>query len=679
MSTRKVLTSIVLVLAMLVLFGTTSVKAATGDFNLGIVYNNSRIELPVNENTKISELKELIKANDKLGIDVNKQRLTITVNDPITFMPKEVVLEDAKTLLESGISGTVGPNVTNTISVREIVDTEKRLTVKSVHPQNEEDAEFLLEDMYTKLYEDGMESIRPAQGDDTFTKFTATDATKFYPNIIVEYVYNNEISKKLNKIIGDIDNKNEFEVKDLELINYWLNGGTFLAYSSDFTKTINYKNLGAFDIEGTQGLGSDEPLRTIQGLAVKFIYDDVTYHVKSLTMISGTHIIYVPTDTNKASFLSIAQQRIDDYVGAGKAVISKLGTKDDVINAYIEDNKEELNMRYESENQYNPNPKTKEEFMASYKAEIGELVQEVLDNVANKSDGYIYKVTTGDTHHYVVIAADSSKMFTPTYQSSDILTDVTVSSNSGKLPLDTLIQVKEITGGEEYDRIEKILKVSNNSMFDLKLFSNGLNKNITKLDDGSFDVKIPVTEKFKGKKLIVYYVDDNGKIEKHEVLTKDGYAIFNTNHFSVYTLAEKPAETFSIKVVTDEGATISPNGTVTGTIGETKTFTVTLKNGYEILKAEFGNQYMGSDVDVENNKITVKPNAEGEWELKVTTKKVTEKPDETPSETPSSEDNTNNEKDETPKTGNPANVAIVLAIFAMFGVGVALIIKNKNN
>lgn len=93
MSTRKVLTSIVLVLAMLVLFGTTSVKAATGDFNLGIVYNNSRIELPVNENTKISELKELIKANDKLGIDVNKQRLTITVNDPITFMPKEVVLD----------------------------------------------------------------------------------------------------------------------------------------------------------------------------------------------------------------------------------------------------------------------------------------------------------------------------------------------------------------------------------------------------------------------------------------------------------------------------------------------------------------------------------------------------------------------------------------------------------
>ena len=62
------------------------------------------------------------------------------------------------------------------------------------------------------------------------------------------------------------------------------------------------------------------------------------------------------------------------------------------------------------------------------------------------------------------------------------------------------------------------------------------------LEDGSFEVRIPLSEKLKGKDLVAYYVDDNGNKEEHEVTIKDGYAVFNTNHFSTYTLAEKPAE-----------------------------------------------------------------------------------------------------------------------------------------
>lgn len=63
------------------------------------------------------------------------------------------------------------------------------------------------------------------------------------------------------------------------------------------------------------------------------------------------------------------------------------------------------------------------------------------------------------------------------------------------------------------------------------------------LEDGSFEVRIPLSEKLKGKDLVAYYVDDNGNKEEHEVTIKEGYAVFNTNHFSTYTLAEKPAET----------------------------------------------------------------------------------------------------------------------------------------
>ena len=52
-------------------------------------------------------------------------------------------------------------------------------------------------------------------------------------------------------------------------------------------------------------------------------------------------------------------------------------------------------------------------------------------------------------------------------------------------------------------------------------------------------MKIPITEKFKDKELVVYYVDDEGKITDYPVTIEDEYAIFNTNHFSIYTLAEK--------------------------------------------------------------------------------------------------------------------------------------------
>ena len=61
---------------------------------------------------------------------------------------------------------------------------------------------------------------------------------------------------------------------------------------------------------------------------------------------------------------------------------------------------------------------------------------------------------------------------------------------------------------------------------------------VEKLDSGTFVVKIPIPEMLNGKKLIVYYFDkDNNKIS-YDVTIKNGFAEFNTNHFSVYTLAE---------------------------------------------------------------------------------------------------------------------------------------------
>ena len=76
-------------------------------------------------------------------------------------------------------------------------------------------------------------------------------------------------------------------------------------------------------------------------------------------------------------------------------------------------------------------------------------------------------------------------------------------------------------------------------MFDLKLYS-GSTGYITKLEDGKFKIKLPIKKELQGKTLKVFYVDENDKIVEYPVtISEDGeYAIFETDHFSIYTLAE---------------------------------------------------------------------------------------------------------------------------------------------
>ena len=88
-----------------------------------------------------------------------------------------------------------------------------------------------------------------------------------------------------------------------------------------------------------------------------------------------------------------------------------------------------------------------------------------------------------------------------------------------------------------------IMNTEIQNMFDLKLYSNAQNKYIKKLDNGTFEVRIPINNELKNKELVVYYVDENNNKQVYDVTIKDGYAIFNTNHFSIYTLAEKSSST----------------------------------------------------------------------------------------------------------------------------------------
>ena len=92
---------------------------------------------------------------------------------------------------------------------------------------------------------------------------------------------------------------------------------------------------------------------------------------------------------------------------------------------------------------------------------------------------------------------------------------------------------------ETNENIEKILGTNIYSAYDISLYSNAKQENITKLENEKFEVKIPLPENLKDKELAVYYITDNGDTEEHVATVRDKYVLFETNHFSTYVLTEK--------------------------------------------------------------------------------------------------------------------------------------------
>lgn len=486
MSTRKFLISIVLVVAMLILLGTTSVKAV--DFKLTVNYDKSSFELDVSDTTLVSEVKTLIK--EAKGIDESKQRLSDKVD-----IFNGVCLEDDKMLADYNITSEVKPNSHTWISLREFDETAKKYTSKSIKPETEDNAYIILTDLLAK---DGITPIFNAE--QNFTKFEGYDDKYYYTNITVTYNYDNNIKTVVDKLTKNIpEDQDIFKMKDFEIVNFWANGGQQFYYSSELMSCMNNKNF-----EFNELMGDTTPFASMTAGPVTLKYDGTIYYARYMLGVEAEHVLYVPTNTAKADYLKVMQERVDNYIGKGKAVISDCGTVEQDTTEYPIDPQNPI--------------------------------------FEKSSDGHVYKMTIGENSFYFVIKADTESMYTPTFISSDVATDVAISANSGTLPLDTLIRVNEITGGDQYEKIMKILALEDGEIYDLKLFSQALEKNITKLEDGSFEVRIPLSEKLKGKDLVAYYVDDNGNKEEHEVTIKDGYAVFNTNHFSTYTLAEKVSD-----------------------------------------------------------------------------------------------------------------------------------------
>ena len=470
---------------------------------------------------------------------------------------------------------------------------------------------------------------------------------------IVEIVFNydEDVKADLDALVESLpDEEVFFEVRDLELINYWMtrtgtdadeSGAGLDNFSGELKALLGNKNY-SFYVDNR--MGWDNIFATERAGIAWLTHDGVAYHVDEMLGTRADHILYVPDETGDSAeeLLAAVQKRIDDYIGKGKLTV-KLGGDDlskamDYIDPIIKELDEEkaiwdareaelyadYNTKQATVNEISneiagaqymiesltesiemdrmnieidpDNAAMYEENITRYTAQIAEneaLIAEktpllepadaeaqaantayydfmndeywpfmdYYNQYANMKDeyldlyndpeseisfihdaagGYWFEVECGGETYRFVVMKDSDKMITPTYASADIKTDVTVSSTDSSIPLDTRVDVDKLTSGTEYDKIMNVLEVKDNITFDISLYSDAKGDNVTKLDNGTFEVKIPVSDELKGKDLIAYYVDKDNKVVEYEVTVKDGYALFDTDHFSIYTIAEAP-------------------------------------------------------------------------------------------------------------------------------------------
>lgn len=172
-----------------------------------------------------------------------------------------------------------------------------------------------------------------------------------------------------------------------------------------------------------------------------------------------------------------------------------------------------------------------------YYPEFGNNIYEISEGTGDMDiiDGYTVKSSKGKDS-YIIIRKNTKTVL------KDVKTNVKLEAMVEYLSEDTELLVKQIVEGEEYNNIKEQLK-NKSKKFDI--YDISLVKNNTKIQpSGKVKVYIPIPDSYDYDRMIVYRIKENG-LEEYNVEIEEGFAIFETEYFSTYVLAEKELEEIS--------------------------------------------------------------------------------------------------------------------------------------
>ena len=159
-----------------------------------------------------------------------------------------------------------------------------------------------------------------------------------------------------------------------------------------------------------------------------------------------------------------------------------------------------------------------------------------VDIYKTMNDIYTVKVRENTGPGCLIIVRKEKTKIEPVIK-TDTTTNIKLDTTSDVVPSGTVLKAEKVTAGNNYNVVVKALgsDVAKFEMFDISLSNNN-----TKIQpNGKVKVSIPVPAGFNTSKIAVYYVAEDGTKTKIDATVKDGYIVFETDHFSNYVVAEE--------------------------------------------------------------------------------------------------------------------------------------------
>jgi len=404
--------------------------------------------------------------------------------------------------------------------IKKMAPDGKNITLKSIKPKEYGTAGFLLDDALNNILNEENYDVHFKEVTEDLSKMTIVikgeTFRKVYYDMNVIYdepqrnAYVESVINKMKKF-NEEDLTTCYQITDLGLINYYMTSSKSelwnigaparaLRYSDEMIKVSEGGNIKFLMRQAGLGAQDEELMFEMCGGEMTVMYNGYCYDSKT----QGVHlrrVIYIPqnTENTKEAYIQAAQKRIDDYLGKDNLVTVKYGGKLDELEKWAID--------------------------ATVPTE--------------KTDGNYYNITVKDrTYKFYILKGTEEQLKEPIYQGKDHNTNVEIKSQDSSIPLDTSVNAENV----ESDRIKKALGTKNYRAYEISLYSDAKGSFVKKLENGKFEVTIPIPENLKGKNLAIYYINDSGEKEEYTVEIKDGIVTFETNHFSTYVLTEGAAQ-----------------------------------------------------------------------------------------------------------------------------------------
>lgn len=419
----------------------------------------------------------------------------------------------------------------------------KNSTFKTIKPKDKNEAYLILSNVVNNILDEEEYTADVHCTDDELTKCDITIYKRGVVEPIIKFCDINvtydvpEENEVVNSILSKIkvandesDFENFYFISDLNLINLYMtetdinriwsqNAARHLKFSKDFIEISDGSDV-SFYLETRCGGGGAMYLYAMGETSLfynNYNYDNVC------TGIYLQRVIYIPEKTKETpeAYIKAAQERIDSYLGAENEVKVTYGG---TLNSLGEDDED--------------------------------VVQR------EKTDGNYYNVTINDeTYKFYIMKGSNKQLEKPKYKGKHIKTNIKITTDNSTVPLDTHLTVEVIKNKD----IEEIVGTDNYYAYDIKLYSTTKSDSIKKINNGKFLVSIPLDGSFDGENVIVYYLDNNNKLNKYETIVKDGVASFETDHFSTYILAEKIVEKDTSSNITEDTTETMPKDTLDDT------------------------------------------------------------------------------------------------------------------